>query len=163
MIIIGIDPGYERCGFAVLEKQKGKLNLLNFGVIKTSARKDFPSRQLEIAEDFQHLLDKYKPNILSIEDLFFVQNVTTGLKVAQVRGILIYLATKSGCQIVEPKPVEVKSSFCGDGKADKKAMQQMAQMTFNLQNQPKLDDAADAIACAFWAGNHPFPVMRNLS
>ncbi len=152
MIILGIDPGYERCGFAVLEKNKGKITLLNFGVIKTTARSDFASRQIEIAEDFEHLLDKYKPNILSIEDLFFVQNVTTGLKVAQVRGILIYLASKAGCQIVEPKPVEVKSSFCGNGKADKKEMQRMAQMTFNLEAQPKLDDAADAIACGFYAG-----------
>lgn len=158
MIILGIDPGYERCGFAILEKNKGKLSLLNFGVIKTSSRKDFPSRQLEIAEDFQSLLDKYKPDVLSIEDLFFAKNVTTGLKVAQVRGILIYLATKSGCLITEPKPVEVKSSFCGNGKADKKAMQQMAQMTFNLTHQPKLDDAADAIACAFWAGNSQFVI-----
>ncbi len=151
MIILGIDPGYERCGFAILEKEKNKISLKNFGVIKTSAQKNFASRQTEIAEDFQNLLDRYKPNILSIEDLFFVQNVTTGLKVAQVRGILIYLATKAGCQIVEPKPVEVKSSFCGNGKADKNEMKKMAQMTFNLKSQPKLDDAADAIACGLFA------------
>lgn len=151
MIILGIDPGYERCGFALLEKEKSQINLKKFGVIKTSAQKNFANRQLEIAEDFQHLLDTYKPNIVSIEDLFFAQNVTTGLKVAQIRGILIYLATKAGCKIAEPKPVEVKSSFCGNGKADKKEMKRMVKLTFNLKQEPKLDDAADAIAVAFWA------------
>ncbi len=151
MVILGIDPGYERCGFAILEKDKNKISLKTFGIIRTSAQKNFAFRQNEIAEDFEKLLNKYKPQILSIEDLFFVNNVTTGLKVAQVRGILIYLATKAGCKIIEPKPVEVKSSFCGNGKANKNEMKRMVQLTFNLETQPKLDDAADAIACAFFA------------
>ncbi len=151
MIILGIDPGYERCGFAVLEKSGSQLSLLNFGIIKTSAQKDFSNRLLEISEDFQSLLDKYKPQVVSIEDIFFVQNVTTGIKVAEVRGALIYLAKKQGCQLCEPKPVEVKSAFTGNGKASKPEMQKMAQMTFQLDQTPKLDDAADAIAVGFWA------------
>lgn len=150
MIIIGIDPGYERCGFAVLESNQGQTALLNYGVIKTAAKTNFLARQNEIGQDFESLLARYKPELLAIEDLFFVQNVTTGLKVAQVRGVLTYLAKAAGLRVVEPKPTEVKKFFCGDGKADKKAMQQMAQLTFKLENSPKIDDAADAIAIAYW-------------
>ena len=148
MIIIGIDPGYDRCGFAVLEKKQNALSLLDFGIMKTDKKDDFHVRQTEIGNDFSDLLAKHKPDILSIEDLFFAQNTTTGLKVAQIRGILIYLAHNRGCQVLEPKPVELKSHFCGDGKADKKAMQQMAQITFGLTHSPTIDDAADAIAAA---------------
>lgn len=150
MIIIGIDPGYERCGFAVLQHEAGSSKLLTFGTIKTPAKTDFLARQAEIAEDFSALLERYKPEMLAIEDLFFAKNVTTGLKVAQVRGVLTNLAYQAGLKVVEPKPTEVKSFFCGDGKADKKAMQKMAQVTFKLQNSPKIDDAADAIAVAYW-------------
>lgn len=153
MIILGIDPGYERCGFAVLEQSRKGVKLLNFGVIKTTADKEFNERQSEIAEDFKSLLGKYKPQVLSIEDLFFAQNVTTGLKVAQVRGVLIFLARDFGCKIREPKPTEVKKFFCGDGKADKVAMQQMAQVTFGLKFSPKIDDAADAIAIGYFAAS----------
>jgi len=150
MIIIGIDPGYERCGFAVISHENNKSTLLTFGIIKTAAKDDFLTRQSEIATDFEALIEKYKPNLLSIEDLFFAKNVTTGLKVAQVRGVLTHLAHSRGLAVLEPKPTEVKKFFCGDGHADKQAMQQMAQVTFNLQNSPKIDDAADAIAMAYW-------------
>lgn len=152
MKIIGIDPGYGLCGFAVLEySEKNEPELQTFGVISTKPQTNFAERLIEIADDFEHLLKKHKPNILSIEDLFFAKNVTTGLQVAQVRGILIYLAKKFGCQIIEPKPVEVKSSFTGNGKATKAEMKKMAKMMFNLEKNPQIDDAADAIAVALFA------------
>lgn len=152
MIILGIDPGYDRCGFAVLEgSNPHKPTLKTFGIIKTSPQDDFLVRQSEIAADFKSLLDTHKPDIVSIEDLFFAQNVTTGLKVAQIRGVLSYLAHEAGCQVFDPKPVEIKQSFCGDGKADKVQMQQMAQVLFGLTQSPNIDDAADAIGAAFWA------------
>ena len=156
MIILGIDPGYERCGFAVLEASNEGIKLIDYGVIKTPAGAAFELRLEELGDDFQYLIEKYKPNVLSMEDLFFAQNVTTAMKVSQVRGVFMYLAHKSGLQILEPKPVEIKKSFCGDGKADKKAMQQMAQMTFKLEAKPKLDDAADAIGAAFYAVGRRF-------
>lgn len=146
MKIIGIDPGYERCGYAILEENSGDFSLFDFGTIRTSVGDPFLLRQSEIADDFQFLLDKYQPDLLAIEDLFFVKNVTTGMKVAHVRGVLLFLAQKFGCRVVEPKPVEIKQGFCGSGKADKKAICQMVQMMFGLENQPKIDDAADAIA-----------------
>ncbi len=152
-MIIGIDPGYERCGFAVLDPESDAL--VTFGVIKTTP-KVFSLRLQEIGQDFQALLDKYQPTILSIEDLFFVQNITTGMKVAEVRGVLIYLAAEFGCQICEPKPVEIKSSFAGDGKADKRAMGKMAQIQYGIDSGATLDDAVDAIACAAWGKSKQF-------
>jgi crossover junction endodeoxyribonuclease RuvC len=153
MKIIGIDPGFGLCGFAILEIKKNKNNpkLINFGVIKTKPQTNFASRLLEIAEDFEHLLKKHQPQILSIEDLFFVQNVTTGMNVAHVRGVILFLAHKFGLKIVEPKPVEVKHSFTGNGKASKTEMKKMAQILFNLKKSPKTDDSADAIAVAYFA------------
>ena len=149
--ILGIDPGYERCGFAVIQKTKTALDLQNYGIIKTAPQSDFSNRLLEISEDFESLLKKHRPDIVSIEDLFFVQNVTTGIKVAQVRGALMLLAKQYGVQLQEPKPVELKATFTGNGKASKTEMQKMAQLIFKLHQTPKLDDAADAIAAAFFA------------
>lgn len=151
MNILGIDPGYGTCGFAVIEKIKSTTTLKDYGVIKTKPQSYFPARLQEIAEDIQSLLDTYKPDIVSIEDLFFAKNVTTGMQVSQVRGIIIYLAHLHGAKIMEPKPVEVKSSFCGNGQATKAEMRKMAQIQFKLEKKPKLDDAADAIAVAFYA------------
>ena len=151
MNILGIDPGYGTCGFAVIKKDKNKLTLVDYGAITTKPQEYFPVRLQEIAEDIQHLLDTYQPEIVGIEDLFFVQNVTTGLQVAEVRGIISYLSHTAGAKIIEPKPVEVKSSFCGNGKATKTEMKKMAQITFGLEKKPKVDDAADAIAVAHFA------------
>ncbi|MDH3324366.1 MAG: crossover junction endodeoxyribonuclease RuvC [Candidatus Peregrinibacteria bacterium] len=145
--VLGIDPGFGLCGFAVIKDE----NLETFGVIKTSPRENFPDRLHEIAEDFQTLLDKHQPTIVSIEDLFFVQNITTGIQVAEVRGVLLFLAQKFGCQIIEPKPVEIKKCFTGSGNASKAEMKKMAKLMFKLENSPKIDDAADAIATAFYA------------
>jgi crossover junction endodeoxyribonuclease RuvC len=149
--ILGVDPGFGRCGFAILEKTKKAEILKAFGTMKSLPRKNFPERLIEIAEDFQEILEKYKPDIVSIEDLFFVNNVTTGIQVAEVRGVLIFLAKKFGAQICEPKPVEIKKTFCGNGKAKKTEIQKMVKLYFNLEESPKCDDAADAIAIAFFA------------
>jgi crossover junction endodeoxyribonuclease RuvC len=152
MKILGIDPGYGLCGFAVLEtSQKNEPELQTFGVISTKPQTNFAERLIEIADDIEHLLKKHQPDVLSIEDLFFAKNVTTGLQVAQVRGIIIYLAKKFGCQIIEPKPVEVKSSFTGNGQANKSEMKKMVKIIFRLEKNPKIDDAADAIAIALFA------------
>ncbi len=157
MKILGIDPGYGLCGFAVLEtnKKSHTPELITFGVIKTEPNTNFADRLHEIANDFQSLLDKYKPNVVSIEDLFFVQNITTGIQVAEVRGVLLYLSQKFGAQIAEPKPVEIKNCFTGNGKATKSEMKKMAQMIFDLEKSPQIDDAADAIAAAFYAVQNP--------
>lgn len=156
MKILGIDPGYGRCGYAILSGNQQKPQLESFGVIITKPQKVFAMRLQEIAEDFESLIEKFKPEVLAIEDLFFVKNVTTGLKVSQVRGMLIYIAHKNGLQITEPKPVEIKSCFTGNGKAEKNEMKKMAQIIFGLKNSPQIDDAADAIGAAYYAFQHKF-------
>ncbi|MBT3348826.1 crossover junction endodeoxyribonuclease RuvC [bacterium] len=147
MKILGVDPGYGRCGFAILDDEK----LGRFGVISTEPGKNLADRLVELAGDFEEILKTENPDVVSIEDLFFVQNITTGIQVAEARGILIFLAKKAGCQIVEPKPVEIKKSFTGNGSANKSEMQKMARLNFGLDRNPKLDDATDAIAAAFFA------------
>ena len=142
------------CGFAVLNTKKGEISLETFGVMKTKPNSNFSDRLLEIADDFRALLKKHNPDIVSIEDLFFVQNVTTGIQVAQVRGVLLLLAHQHGARIAEPKPVEIKQCFTGNGKAGKLEMKKMAQLMFQLEKAPKLDDGVDAIGAAFYAAQN---------
>ena len=153
MIILGIDPGYGTCGYAVLKKQKQGLKVLNYGVIKTTPKDYFVLRLEELTEDFQKLLETYKPDLVAIEDLFFAQNVTTGLQVSQVRGIFMYLAHKHGARIIEPKPSEIKSHFCGDGQASKTQMKKMVEVTFKIPAKGLIDDAADALAVAHFGAH----------
>jgi len=152
MNILGIDPGFDRCGFAILKisKEKKSPELLAFGVIKTDKKQSFNERLEEIGKDIDQLLQKYNPEKLSMEDLFFIQNISTGIRVAQVRGMILFLAQKKGINIVEPHPTEMKLAFTGNGKATKQEMKKMAQLIFSLQITPQLDDAADAIAAAYY-------------
>lgn len=144
--VMGIDPGYDRLGFGVIEAEKA----LAYGVITTPKGK-IEDRLKEIAEDLRALFAKYQPELLVIEDLFFSKNVTTGLKVAQVRGVVMMLAADAGMRIVEVKPNEVKLAMTGYGKADKKQIQEMVKAVFRLKAVPQPDDAADALAIA-WTG-----------
>lgn len=144
--IIGIDPGYDRLGFGVIEGEKA----LAFGII-TTTRGEMAGRLHEIAVDIRVLLDTHKPEVLVIEELFFAKNVTTALKVAEVRGVVMMLAAEREIRVIEVKPVEVKMALTGYGKADKKQMQDMTKVVFKLKSIPKPDDAADALAIA-WAG-----------
>ncbi len=144
--ILGIDPGYGRLGFGVIEKDKA----LAFGVI-TTPKGEISERILEIAVDIRLLIKKHKPDVLVIEELFFAKNVTTALKVAEVRGVILFLAAERGIRVVEVKPNEVKLALTGYGRADKRQMQEMVKTVFHLKTTPKLDDAADALAIA-WCG-----------
>ena len=151
MKILGIDPGFGRCGYAILKSNNNGEILTRFGTIVTDQKNSFVERLAELDADIQSILKSEKPDVLSIEDLFFVQNITTGIQVAQARGVILLAAQKFGCQIVEPKPVELKQSFTGNGKASKSEMKRMVEMKFNLSDSPQIDDAADAIAAAEWA------------
>lgn len=151
MIILGVDPGYGTCGYGVLEKKARNLCVLNYGVIKTTPKEAFVLRLEELAEDFEELLKTYKPEVVAIEDLYFAQNVTTGLQVSQVRGVFMYLAHKHGARVTEPKPTEVKSHFCGDGQASKAQMKKMIETVFKIPAKGLVDDAADALAVAHFA------------
>lgn len=149
--ILGIDPGYGRLGYAVIDVVKGKPKAVTYGVITTPARTSMPDRLLEIAADVRSVIAKYEPTRLVIEELFFAKSTTTALKVAEVRGVIFLLAAESGLEVVEVKPNAVKLALTGYGKADKRQMQDMVKVVFDLKKAPKIDDAADALAIA-WCG-----------
>jgi len=154
MRFLGVDPGFGICGFAFLEKVDDEILLRNFGVIRTTAQKIFRSRLAEIAADFQKILEKFRPQIVSIENLFFAQNISTAVRVAEIRGVLVFLAQKFGAQICEPRPTEIKKIFTGNGRAGKAEIKKMARIIFSLEKNPALDDAADAIAAGFFAAQN---------
>lgn len=151
MIILGFDPGYGRLGFGVLRKDKAKITVVTSGVITTPAKTPAPDRLVEIGRDVEALLSKYRPNLMAIEEIFFVQSTTTALRVSEVRGLLLYLCAKRGISIVEVQPTQVKLALTGYGKADKKQIQEMTKTVLGLKAIPKPDDAADALAIA-WTG-----------
>ena len=154
MVVLGIDPGYGRCGCGAIASDDAAQNgwrHLGSGVITTGTEQAFPDRLLEIIGDLEQLVEQYEPEMLVIEELFFAKNTTTALKVAQVRGAIIVEARKAGLQVVEVKPNEVKQALTGYGAADKKQMQEMVKSVFGLNQVPQPDDAADALAVA-WTG-----------
>lgn len=146
MRILGIDPGYDRCGFGVIEGGKA----LAFGVVTTPKGK-LEHRLRELAADLRGIIAKHQPDVLVIEDVFFSTNVKTAINVAQVRGVVLLIGAEAGLMIVAVKPNEVKMALTGYGKADKRQIQEMVKAVFKLKAIPKPDDAADALAIA-WTG-----------
>ncbi len=148
MRILGIDPGYGITGFAVVEATRGQLRLVNCGAITTPAGMDFSARLEIIYEDMRQLLEAAKPDTVAIEELFFGQNVTTGIGVAQSRGVILLAIRQAGLEVTSYKPMQVKQSVVGYGNATKHQVQDMTRRLLHLQALPKPDDAADAIAIA---------------
>lgn len=148
MRILGIDPGYGITGFGLIEADRGKSRLLQCGAITTPAGMDFSARLEIIYEDMRKLLEVAKPDAVAIEELFFGQNVTTGIGVAQSRGVILLAVRQAGLEITSYKPMQVKQAVVGYGNATKHQVQDMTKRLLGLQAMPKPDDAADAIAIA---------------
>ena len=148
MRILGIDPGYGITGFGVIDSQKGTNRLISCGAITTPAGMDFSARLEIIHEDMRKLLEQAKPDAVAIEELFFGQNVTTGIGVAQSRGVILLAIRQAGLQVYSYKPMQVKQAVVGYGNATKHQVQDMTKRLLGLQQMPKPDDAADAIAIA---------------
>ena len=148
MRILGIDPGYGITGFALVEANRGNARLLHCGAITTSAGMDFSARLEIIYEDMRKLLEMAKPEAVAIEELFFGQNVTTGIGVAQSRGVILLAIRQAGLEVTSYKPMQVKQSVVGYGNATKHQVQDMTRRLLHLEKLPKPDDAADAIAIA---------------
>lgn len=146
MRILGIDPGLAIVGFAVIESRP--LQLVDLGVIRTPAHTADPIRLNEIHKDMTAIIKECKPEIAIVEQLFFSKNVTTGIQVAQARGVILLALEEAGIQIQELSPSEMKARLTGDGRASKAAIQKMVQMELRLANWPKPDDAADALSLA---------------
>ncbi len=148
MRILGIDPGYGITGFGLIEAQRGQSQLIQCGVITTPAGMDFSARLEIIYEDMRKLLEVAKPDAVAIEELFFGQNVTTGIGVAQSRGVILLAIRQAGLEVTSYKPSQIKQALVGYGNATKHQMQDMTKRLLHLQQSPKPDDAADAIAIA---------------
>lgn len=148
MRILGIDPGLATTGFAILDVAKGKKKLLTVGVIRTLPRVPFAQRLLEIYKDFRGLLAEYKPDISSIEQIFFSKATNTAIPVAQARGVIILALQEAKVEIREYTPSGMKRALTGDGKADKKSIQKMVLLELGLSQAPEPDDAADALSLA---------------
>ena len=151
MVILGIDPGIERTGYAFLNHTNSETVLIECGCITTSKDKPASERLLEIKKDLTHLIMKIKPDWLCIESLFFAANTKTAMVVGQARGVVLVTGVEHGLGIIEITPLQVKIAATGYGKAEKKQVQTMIQKILKLKKVPKPDDAADACAIA-WAG-----------
>ena len=148
MRILGIDPGYGITGFGLVDAERGQFRLLRCGAITTPPNIDFSWRLEVIYNDMVELLKVTKPDVVAIEELFFGQNVTTGIGVAQSRGVILLAIRQAGLEVYSYKPAQVKQSVVGYGNATKHQVQDMTKRLLHLDANPKPDDAADAIAIA---------------
>jgi len=148
MIILGIDPGYAIVGWGVIEYSGSHFKVLGYGSIETPAGLPTEERLSMIYDGINRLIDTYKPQQMAIEELFFNTNATTGIKVAEARGVIITVAFRRGVEVYEYTPLQVKQSVVGYGRAEKKQVITMVTMLLNLPKPPKPDDTADALAIA---------------
>ena len=148
MLILGIDPGYAIVGFGVLESAGGWQRLVRCGAINSPAGMALPARLLQIARDMETLIGQFHPQAMAIEELFFNHNVTTGIGVAQARGVILMTAEKLSVPVYEYNPSQVKQAVVGYGKAEKRQVMDMTKRLLGLSSVPKPDDAADAVAIA---------------
>ena len=148
MRIIGIDPGTGILGFGVIDVKQGKSILVTAGVIRTPPHTPLDERLEEIFDGLTEIIAETKPDVMSIEKLFFARNVTTAMSVSHARGVAMLAGRKARLPIAEYTPMQIKQTLTGYGKADKKQVQEMVRMQLGLKEIPKPDDAADAIAAA---------------
>ena len=146
--ILGIDPGIAIVGFGLIEADRGRTQLLNYGAITTPAGLPLARRLVQIEQDTEALIAQLKPDAIAVEELFFSNNITTGIAVAHGRGIILCTAEKSGVPLYEYTPMQVKQAITGYGKAVKKQIQEMTRMMLHLESIPKPDDTADALGMA---------------
>ena len=148
MRILGLDPGIATVGFGIVETEKNRQKLVNCGVITTPAHTPLTSRLDQIYTDLEELIRIYRPDAMAVEELFFNTNITTGISVAQGRGVILLCAYRAGVSIYEYTPLQVKQAVVGYGRAEKKQVQEMVKRILSLSAVPKPDDAADAVALA---------------
>lgn len=146
--ILGIDPGTGILGFGVIDISRSGPVLVDAGVIRTPVKEDDAVRLLTIYEELTDIITQNKPEMMSVEKLFFARNVTTAMTVSQARGVVLLCAMQAGLAIHEYTPMQIKQAITGYGKADKKQMQEMVRVLLKLKEIPKPDDAADALAAA---------------
>ena len=148
MKILGIDPGTGICGFGVIEVGRRAPRMLDNGVIATPPHTPLSDRLLDIYNSLHEIIEQNHPDVMSVEKLFFTKNITTGISVAEARGVVLLVAKQCNLPVFEYTPNEIKKSMTGYGSADKKQMQEMVKLHLKLDKVPQPDDAADALAAA---------------
>ena len=159
MIILGIDPGLAIVGWGVIEYQRGRFKTLGYGAIRTPAGTRTEERLCGIYRDLNTIIDHFHPDEMAVEELFFNTNQTTGIVVAEARGIILLSAKQHGLRIGEYTPLQVKQSVVGYGRAEKEQVIQMVTTMLGLPKPPKPDDTADALAIAICHGHCAFSRM----
>lgn len=154
-IILGIDPGIADTGYGVISVSGSTVRCLTYGSIKTSPKSDLMTRLQKLHEELLVILDAYKPDLASVEELFFSKNVKTGIIVGQARGVILLALKERNCPLQEFKPSQVKQAVACYGAATKDQVQRMVKVILGLKTVPKPDDAADALALALCALNKP--------
>lgn len=153
-VILGIDPGIADTGFGVIKKEKsGDLSCIDYGSIKTSAKLELAERLEILNRELDKLIKKYRPKLISVEQLFFCKNVKTALIVGHARGVVLLTARRNKILTVEFTPLQIKQAVSSYGQASKLQVQKMVKLLLNLKELPKPDDAADALAAAICAAN----------
>jgi len=153
--ILGIDPGTGICGFGVIANEKA----IDYGVISTPPHTPLPDRLLDIYNSLHEIIELNRPEVMAIEQLFFKQNITTGISVAEARGVCLLVAKQCNLSIFEYTPNQIKNAICGYGQAHKPQIQEMVRQHLGLKSVPKPDDAADALAVAIV---HSFAAKDNV-
>lgn len=148
MRILGIDPGFAIVGWGVIEYSGSKFKVIGYGSIETPAHIPMEERLLMINRGIEELISTYRPEVMAVEELFFNTNITTGIRVAEARGVIVMKAHSMGVKIAEYTPLQVKQAVVGYGRAEKKQVIAMVTRLLNLEKPPKPDDTADALAIA---------------
>jgi crossover junction endodeoxyribonuclease RuvC len=148
MRILGIDPGTGILGFGVIEAAHGKSQLVDAGVIRTPVKEDDAVRLLTIFDELTDIIVETNPTVMSVEKLFFAQNVTTAMTVSQARGVVLLCGKQAGMDVFEYTPLQIKQAVTGYGRAEKKQVQEMVRVILQLKEIPRPDDCADALAAA---------------
>ena len=146
--ILGIDPGFATIGFGLIEAERGSVQMLRYGTITTPPDMHFSLRIKQIYDDMLTLLDTVKPDVVSIEELFFNTNITTGIQVAHARGVILLACTQREIPVFEYTPLQVKQAVAGYGRAEKRQVMDMTRRLLHLEKVPRPDDAADGLALA---------------
>ena len=146
MRILGIDPGYAIVGFGIVDYDASRFMTIDYGAVTTMAGDRFSLRLKTVFEDISQIMDSYKPDVVSMEKIYFQNNQKTAIDVAQARGVILLAAAQRGIEVYEYTPLEVKKAVTGYGQAVKKQVQEMTKRLLNLKEIPKPDDTADALA-----------------
>lgn len=150
--ILGIDPGYGRVGWGIIEGSGSTWQYIGHGCIDTDKRFSFAKRLLHIEQELQEVINRYEPTFSAVEQVFFSKNVTTGIAVSQARGVILLTLAHHAIPIAELTPTQIKQALTGYGNAEKRQVQEMVKRELQMTELPKQDDAADALAVAITAG-----------